>query len=679
MTEHARKRHLNLSPFLSLLMVRAATFSVQALTVGDYTYTTNSAGLATITDFSTAYTGTLSITNTLGGCPVVSIGANAFASCSRLAEVIIPESITNIGGQAFYRCTKLTNAVIPKSVVSMGARVFRNCDIMRSITVDALNPNYCSVDGVLFNKTQTEIIRYPGGKAGSYVIPDSVTTVVDMAFQNCDGLTDVIVPSSVSIVESYALDNCDILTGVFFKGNAPNISSTIFVNSANVTVYHLPTATGWPLIPGIWGGRTTAQWDGFSYILDINGGTGGGAYSNGQEVAIVANVPPGWMFVRWTGATQYVASVTSSNTTVTVSAQKITLTAIIVGNPHTVAFDSAGGTSPNPASKTVAYGSAYGTLATTTRPSYYFAGWYTNSACTGMPVANAIIVTIDSDHTLHAKWVAAGEKHRWLVADGGNGHWYEPVAVSKAISWSYASNQAARAGGYLATITSSQEQAFVWGIISTIDSLWSFDGGTHPGERPGPFIGGYQISGAAEPVGGWAWVTGEAFVYSNWSSGEPNNTAGGTENRIAFRNKGIFYSGSWNDVADFPADDVISFIIEYDSTTTSPVPVPYAWLDQYPALLGLAEGSYEAMALADVDGDGHAAWQEYVAGTVPTNGESTLHALIAVSNGMPWISWSPDLGTARVYMIEGSTNLTDAVWGPTNAGSRFFRVGVSLP
>jgi uncharacterized repeat protein (TIGR02543 family) len=114
-------------------------------------------------------------------------------------------------------------------------------------------------------------------------------------------------------------------------------------------------------------------------------------------------------------------------------------------------------------------------------------------------------------------------------------------------------------------------------------------------------------------------------------------------------------------------------------TTTTPVPVPYTWLDQYPLLLSLASGDYEAMALADVDGDGQMAWQEFVAGTVPTNRESVFMSRISLSNGVPWVTWTPDLGTARVYNVEGRTNLTEGVWGPTNAGSRFFRVNVWMP
>ncbi len=126
--------------------------------------------------------------------------------------------------------------------------------------------------------------------------------------------------------------------------------------------------------------------------------------------------------------------------------------------------------------------------------------------------------------------------------------------------------------------------------------------------------------------------------------------------------------------------DQLSFMPGVPTATgTTPVPVPYAWLDQYPALLELAGGDYEAAALADMDGDGHVGWQEYVSGSNPTNRESVLRSLISTNKDTRWIAWTPDLGTARVYSVVGRTNLTDAVWGPTNAGSRFFRVNVDMP
>ncbi len=110
--------------------------------------------------------------------------------------------------------------------------------------------------------------------------------------------------------------------------------------------------------------------------------------------------------------------------------------------------------------------------------------------------------------------------------------------------------------------------------------------------------------------------------------------------------------------------------------TTTTQGTPHLWLVQYGLIAG---ANYEAAAIADVDGDGHMAWQEYVAGSNPTNRESVLRTMIDVSNAVPSLTWTPDLGSARVYTVEGRTNLTDAAWGPTNATTRFFKIRVDMP
>lgn len=115
------------------------------------------------------------------------------------------------------------------------------------------------------------------------------------------------------------------------------------------------------------------------------------------------------------------------------------------------------------------------------------------------------------------------------------------------------------------------------------------------------------------------------------------------------------------------------------TTSSTPVPVPFAWLEQYPVILSMAGGNYEIAAFIDPDFDGMLTWQEYVAGTVPTKRESVFRSQIEIHDGVPLVTWAPNLGVARVYTVEGLTNLTDSTWGPTNNDTRFFRVSVAMP
>jgi hypothetical protein len=163
--------------------------------------------------------------------------------------VAIPSTIngrvvTGIGDWAFLNCTKLTNVTIPASVTSIGLPPFAGCTSLTAIAVDANNPVYSSVNGVLFDKTQTTLVEYPFGLGGSCVIPDSVTTIGYQAFNSCSTLTSVTFGTGVTRFQDWAFGNCLGLTSLYFRGNAPAESWSAFYGN-HATVYYLPGTLAW--------------------------------------------------------------------------------------------------------------------------------------------------------------------------------------------------------------------------------------------------------------------------------------------------------------------------------------------------------------------------------------------------------------------------------------------------
>ena len=151
---------------------------------------------------------------------VMTIGKMAFYSCKSLTDVTIPDSVTSIGNNAFASCSALTSITIPDSVTSIGNNALDNCKSLTSITVDENNKYYSSKDGVLFNKDRTVLILYPGSNnRKSYIIPDSVTTIEDWAFESCNSLTGILIPDSVTSIELNSFSWIETLTLFANKGS----------------------------------------------------------------------------------------------------------------------------------------------------------------------------------------------------------------------------------------------------------------------------------------------------------------------------------------------------------------------------------------------------------------------------------------------------------------------------
>jgi BspA type Leucine rich repeat region (6 copies) len=204
-----------------------------------------------------AFSGCIDLVNATIPTNVVSIGDDAFETCFKLGNVIIPGSVITIGDLAFEACFNLTNVTIGKGVTAIGDQVFSDCQDLLAIDVDPANMSFSSLDGVLFDKNQNRLIQYPGGKKGSYSIPNSVTAIADYAFAFSTNLITSTIPNSVTNIEDAAFRNCNNLTSIFFQGDAPTITYA-FTSDTNLTVYFRSGTSGWS---SPYGGATALLWN----------------------------------------------------------------------------------------------------------------------------------------------------------------------------------------------------------------------------------------------------------------------------------------------------------------------------------------------------------------------------------------------------------------------------------
>ena len=207
--------------------------SVTTLDAGVFTYCTN-------------------LTNVQLSENITSIQTSTFYGCSSLTKIVIPDSVKSIGHQAFASCTSLTDVSIGNGVETIDKEAFRGCDSLVSIVIpDSVTSigelAFCN-DSKLTNVSFGTGLKTIGKSAFAYcnlstvILHYGLISINNGLFSHCDGLISVVIPDSVTSIGDSAFDGCTSLTSVMFGENSQltSIGNSAFSSCQSLVSVTIP-------------------------------------------------------------------------------------------------------------------------------------------------------------------------------------------------------------------------------------------------------------------------------------------------------------------------------------------------------------------------------------------------------------------------------------------------------
>ena len=512
-----------------------------------------------------AFTGNLVIPNS-----VTAIGSYAFGGCEGFTgDLVIPNSVTTIPANAFHGCTGFTgNLVIPNFVTSIGYQAFYNCTGFSSVEYDATNCADVSYWNATFHgcggtltigENVERIPAYMFASAaftGSLIIPNSVNTIGECAFNNCTGFTgNLVISNSVTSIGSSAFYNCTGFSSVEYDAtncadasswNAPfrNCGGMLIIgenveripaNMFKQTVFTLiishaeiPPTVGTNAFYGIdhdipvfvpcgtlINYQNTEGWNEFTNIssncLDItaavipaNSGTvtGAGTYDMYTTCTLTAIANEGYIFLYWTEDETVVSTDATYSFVVTEDRNLVANFTLNTYDVTVIANPAEGGTVTG--TGTYDYGSLVNITATA-NDGYSFANWTENGAIVSMH--NSYTFTIYDDHDFVANFTVKTYNVTVAASPVGAGNVYGSgtfeegtlVTIATTANVGYTFNNWTEDGEVVST-----DESYTFTITDDHNFFANFT------------INTYNVTVAANPVEGGT-VTGEG-TYDHGSS-----------------------------------------------------------------------------------------------------------------------------------------------------------------
>ena len=155
-------------------------------------------------------------------------------------DVLVTARVSSIGKECFKSDTIKTIS-IPSSVTKIDKAAFDKCTNLGAINVSEENSFFTSVDGVLFNKNKTRLIKYPINKTDvEYTVPETVTVIDEFAFADCTKLVSITIPNSVTKINARAFGKCTNLKYVKLPDGLNTIADGVFYGCSKLSGIRIP-------------------------------------------------------------------------------------------------------------------------------------------------------------------------------------------------------------------------------------------------------------------------------------------------------------------------------------------------------------------------------------------------------------------------------------------------------
>ena len=170
------------------------------------------------------------------------IGNYAFHN-AEMTAIVIPPTVVSIADLAFARCENLVKINIPANVASIGKSVFSGCTSLSEITVDRKNRAYTSLDGVLFDKAITILLKYPPAKKGqSYSIPKTVKQIDHYAFAENEIIANITIPLGITEIADFSFMGCTKLVSIVIPATVTSIGVSSFNGCQSLREITIPAS-----------------------------------------------------------------------------------------------------------------------------------------------------------------------------------------------------------------------------------------------------------------------------------------------------------------------------------------------------------------------------------------------------------------------------------------------------